>query len=81
VRDNLQEDLVVDDSVEDASTVSLIQFEKETVQRGILALDTQKSPGPGGISSLILKKIMLVLKKPLAVLFNVSLLSEVCPCV
>jgi hypothetical protein len=47
------------------------------VEQGILALDTQKGPGPDGISPLILKKIVLVSKKPLAVL----LLSGVFPCV
>jgi hypothetical protein len=46
-----------------------------------MALDTQKGPGPDGISPLILKKIVLVLKKPLAVWFNLSLLSGVFPCV
>jgi hypothetical protein len=46
----------------------------------ILALDTQKDPGPDGISPLIMKKIVLVVKKPLdAVLFNLSLLSGVFP--
>jgi hypothetical protein len=47
------------------------------VEQGILALDTQKGLGPDGISPLILKKIVLVSKKPLAVL----LLSGVFPCV
>jgi hypothetical protein len=37
---------VEDDGVEDSSTVSLIQLEEETVEQGILDLDTQKSPGP-----------------------------------
>jgi hypothetical protein len=36
----------VDDGVEDSSTVLLIQLEKETVEQGILALETQKGPGP-----------------------------------
>jgi hypothetical protein len=44
-------------------------------------LDTQKDPGPNGISPLILKKIVLVVKRPLALLFNFSLLSGVFPCV
>jgi hypothetical protein len=35
------------------------------VERGIVALDTQKRPRPDGISPLILKKIVLVEKKPL----------------
>jgi hypothetical protein len=74
VKDDSQEDFVVDDCVEDASTVSLIQLEEETVERSILVLDTQKGPGPVGISLLVLKKIVLVVKKPLAVLFNFSLL-------
>jgi hypothetical protein len=43
--DNLQEDCVVDDGIEDSSAVSLIQLEEETVERVILALDTQKGPG------------------------------------
>jgi hypothetical protein len=47
----------------------------------MLALDTQKGPGIDGISPLILKKIVLVAKKLLAVLFNLSLLSLVFPCV
>jgi hypothetical protein len=51
------------------------------VERGIEALDTQNGPGPDGIDSLILKNIVLVVKKPLAVLFNLSLLSGVFPCV
>jgi hypothetical protein len=42
----LQEDFIVDGGVEDSSTVSLIQLEEETVERGIVALDTQKGPGP-----------------------------------
>jgi hypothetical protein len=76
VRDYSQEYFVVDDDgVEDSSTVSLIQLEKETVEQGILALDTQKNPGPDGIFPLILKK------NPLIVLFNLSLLSRVFPCV
>jgi hypothetical protein len=36
----------VNDGVEDSSTVSLIQLEEETVEQGVLALDTQKGPGP-----------------------------------
>jgi hypothetical protein len=51
------------------------------VEQGNLALDTQKGPGPNGICPLILKKIVLLVKKPLAVLFNLSLLSEVFQCV
>jgi hypothetical protein len=81
VRDSSQEDFVVDDGVEDSSIVELIQLEEETVEQGILDLDTQNGPGPDGISPLILKKIVLVVKKPLAVLFNLSLLSGVLPCV
>jgi hypothetical protein len=54
------------------------------VERGIVALDTQKDPGPERISPLILINIVLVVKKPLAVLFNsrfnLSLLSGVFPC-
>jgi hypothetical protein len=43
---------VVDDDVEDFSTVSLIQLEEKTVdKRGILALDTQKGSGPNDIST------------------------------
>jgi hypothetical protein len=45
VRDDSQEDFVVNDGVEDSSTVSLIQLEEETVEHGILALDTQKALG------------------------------------
>jgi hypothetical protein len=52
------------------------------VERGFVALDTQKGPGPDGISPLILKMIVLVVKKPAyTVLFNLSLLSDVFPCV
>jgi hypothetical protein len=51
------------------------------VEQGILALDSQKGLGPDGISALYLKKILLVVKKPFAVLFNLSLLSEVFECV
>jgi hypothetical protein len=81
VRDDSQEDFVVDDGVEDSSTVSLIQLEKETVmEQGILALGTQKGPGPDGISPLVLKKIVLVVKKPFAVLFNLWLFSGVFLC-
>jgi hypothetical protein len=47
----------------------------------IVALDTQKGPGPDGISPQILKKIVLVVKKPVAILFNLSLLSGVVQCV
>jgi hypothetical protein len=68
----LQEDFIVDGGVEDSSTVSLIQLEEETVERGIVALDTQKGPGPDGIPSLILKMILLVVKKSYTVLFNLS---------
>jgi hypothetical protein len=46
-----------------------------------VALDTQKGPGPDGISLQILKKIVLVVKKPVAILFNLSLLSGVVQCV
>jgi hypothetical protein len=81
VRDDSQEDFIVYDGVEDSSTISLIQLEEKTVERGMLALDTQKGPGPDGISLLILKKIVLVVKKPLAVLFNLSLLFGGFPCV
>jgi hypothetical protein len=73
VRDSSLEDFVVDDGVEDSSTVLLIQLEEETVEQGILAFDTPKGRGPNGISPLILKKIVLVVMKPLAVLFNLSL--------
>jgi hypothetical protein len=44
VRDSSQEDFVVNDGVEDYSTVSPIQLEEETVEQNILALDTQKGP-------------------------------------
>jgi hypothetical protein len=72
----------VDDGVEDSSTLLLlIQFEEETVVQGILALNKQEGPEPVGISPLILKKIGLVVKKPLAILCNLSLLSGVFPCV
>jgi hypothetical protein len=64
---------------EGSSTVSLIQLKEETVEQGILALDTQTGPGPDEISPLIPKKIVLVVKKPLAILFNLSLLSGVFP--
>jgi hypothetical protein len=57
-RDNSQENLVVNDGVEE-----------ETVQRGIVAVDKQKDPGPDGIFPLILTKIVLIVKKPLAILF------------
>jgi hypothetical protein len=63
----------VDDGVEDSSTVSLTQLEEETMEQGVLALDTQKGPGPDEIPPLILKKIDLVVKRPLAILFNLSL--------
>jgi hypothetical protein len=39
------------------------------VERSILALDTQKGPDPDGISPLLLKKIVLVVKKPLDAVF------------
>jgi hypothetical protein len=81
VRDNSQEDFVVTGGVEDSSTALLIQLEEETIERNIVALDTQNGPGPDGISPLILKKIVLVVKKPLAVLFNLPLLSGIFPCV
>jgi hypothetical protein len=77
VRDNLQKDFVVDSGVKDSSTFLLIQLEEETVKQGILALDTQKGPEPDGISPLILKNIVLAVKKPLTVLFTLSLFSEV----
>jgi hypothetical protein len=80
VRDDSQEDFVVDDGVEDSSLVSLIQLEEDTVEQGILTIDTQKGPGPDGISPLILKRIWLVVKRPLAILFNLSLLSGVFQC-
>jgi hypothetical protein len=70
--DDLQEDFVRDDGVDDSSTVLLIQREVKTVEQGIF---------PEGISPLILKKIGLVVKKSLAILFNLSLLSGVFPCV
>jgi hypothetical protein len=38
--DDSQEDLVVDDGVEDSFTVLLIQLQEETVEQGILSLDT-----------------------------------------
>jgi hypothetical protein len=70
VRDNLQEGFVVDGCVEE-----------ETVGQGIVALDPKKGPEPDGIPPLILKKIVLVVKSPLTVLFNLSWLSGVFPCV
>jgi hypothetical protein len=72
VRDDLQEDFVVDSSI-----VLRIQLEEQ----GILALVTQKGPELDRISPLILKKISLVVKKALAIMFNLSLLSGVFPCV
>jgi hypothetical protein len=66
----------VDGSVEDSSTVLLIQLEEENVEQFILAFDTKNNPGTDGISPLILKKIVLVV-----VLFNFSWISEVHPCV
>jgi hypothetical protein len=65
----------MDDGVEGSSTISLIQLEEETVEQGVLALDTQNGPGPDWISPLILKKIALIVKKPLVILFNLSLLG------
>jgi hypothetical protein len=65
VRDSSLKDFVVDDGVEFSSTVLLIQLEEETVEQGILAFDTPKGCGPDGISPLILKKIVLVVNKPL----------------
>jgi hypothetical protein len=72
VRDNSQEDFVVDGGIEDSSTVLLIQLEERTVERGIVALDTQKGPGFDGIK--------MVVKKPLAIWFNLSLFSGVFLC-
>jgi hypothetical protein len=46
--ENSQEDCVVDDGIDDSSTVSLIQLEEETVERVVLALDTKKALGPMG---------------------------------
>jgi hypothetical protein len=63
VRNSSEEDFVVDEGVEDSSTVSLIQLEEKTVE-------TRKGPGPDGISPLVLKKILQVVKKPLVVLFT-----------
>jgi hypothetical protein len=63
VRNSSEEDFVVDEGVEDSSTVSLIQLEEETVE-------TRKGPGPDGISPLVLKKILQVVKNPLVVLFT-----------
>jgi hypothetical protein len=63
----------VDNGVQDSSTVSLVQIEVETVEQGILALDTQKGPGHDGI--------VLVVKTPFAVVFNLSMLSVVFSCV
>jgi hypothetical protein len=81
VRDDLQEDFVVDVGVGESSTVKLIQLEEKTVEQGIWALDTQKGPEPDGISPVILKKIVLDVNNTLAILFNLSLLSGVFPCV
>jgi hypothetical protein len=52
VSENSVEDFIVDGGFEDSSTVLLIQLEQETVEREIVALDTQKGPGPDGISPL-----------------------------
>jgi hypothetical protein len=57
----------------------MVQIEEETMEQGILALDTQKGPGPDRISPLILKKIELVVKMALTILFNLSLLSGIFP--
>jgi hypothetical protein len=46
-----------------------------------LVLDTEKGPGPDGVSPLILKMIGLVVKRPHAILFHLSWLSGVFPCV
>jgi hypothetical protein len=50
------------------------------VEQNILVLDTQKCPEADGISPLIMKKKVRVVKKPLAILLNLSLLSGVFPC-
>jgi hypothetical protein len=57
------------DGVEDSSTVLLVQLEEKTVEQDILASDTQKGSEPDGISPLILKKIVLDVKTPFAVLY------------
>jgi hypothetical protein len=49
MRDSSQEDFIVD-GVEDFSTVSLIQLEEETLEQGILALDTQKAQKALGLT-------------------------------
>jgi hypothetical protein len=54
MRDDWQEDFVVNDGVEDSSTVSLILLEEETVEQSTLAINR--------ISPLILKKIVLGVK-------------------
>jgi hypothetical protein len=41
VKDNSQENSVVDSGVEDVSTASLIQLEEQTVERCIVVLDTR----------------------------------------
>jgi hypothetical protein len=46
------------------------------VEQGILDLDTQNGLGPDGISPLILKKIVLVLKKSRTILFNFSFIQK-----
>jgi hypothetical protein len=72
VRDDSQNNCIVDDGVEDSFTVSLIQLEEETVEqtwaRRDIFTDSEKD-------------WTAVVKKPHAILFNLSLLSGVFPCV
>jgi hypothetical protein len=76
LRRDLQKDFVVNDGVENSSTVVLlIHLVEETMEQGMLVLNTKKGSGPDEISLLIVKKIVLVIKKLLVCMFNLSLLS------
>jgi Reverse transcriptase (RNA-dependent DNA polymerase) len=57
--------------------VSLLQFAEIAVHEAIMDLDEQKGPGPDGITSSILKKLVTVVQVPLTFLFNLSLSSGV----
>jgi hypothetical protein len=64
LRRDLQKDFVVNDGVENSSTVVLlIHLVEETMEQGMLVLNTKKGSGPDEISLLIVKKIVLVIKK------------------
>jgi hypothetical protein len=63
----------------ESHNVSLVQITQTAIEKAILGLNEQKVPGPDGISSSLLRKLVSVVKIPLPLLFNLSLSTGIFP--